>query len=224
MTTFRRIAVVCVAVSTAVLSGAHTASAQPATPSTTPGAVATSGMKPYTDTKYGFSFWYPGALQITASSANDDASFPGGMMVETVQVGPAGGAAMHVVNAPDSAVTDEPNGHASPIAQTRFFFDAAMQIWMSQAPESMSVRGDGGAKAADMSKKTIGGLPMFASGARFDTTVIPLTQKRFIVVQDGGGSAFTNQLAATVAPAGASVDKPALAAALQVLAAALKKQ
>ena len=182
-------------------------------------------MKQYTDTnKYGFSFWYPGALQITASSANDDASFPGGMMVETVQVGPAGGAAMHVVNAPDSAVTDEPNGHASPIAQTRFFFDAAIQIWMSQAPESMSVRGDGGAKAADMSKKTIGGLPMFASGARFDTTVIPLTQKRFIVVQDGGGSAFTNQLAATVAPAGASVDKPALAAALQVLAAALKKQ
>ena len=145
-------------------------------------------MKQYTDTKYGFSFWYPGALQITATSANDDASFPGGMMVETVQVGPAGGAAMHVVNAPDSAVTDEPNGHASPIAQTRFFFDAAIQIWMSQAPESMSVRGDGGAKAADMSKKTIGGLPMFASGARFDTTVIPLTQKRFIVVQDAAAA------------------------------------
>jgi hypothetical protein len=181
-------------------------------------------MKQYTDTKYGFSFWYPGALQITASSANDDASFPGGTTVKTVQVGPAGGVAIRIVNAPDGAITDEPNGHASPIAQTRFFFDAAMQIWMSQAPESMSAGGDGGAKAADISKKTIGGLPMFASGARFDTTVILLTQKRFIVVQDGGGSAFTNQLAATVAPAGASIDKPALAAALQVLAAALKKQ
>src|SRR5580658_44407 len=125
MTNFRRIAiaVVCAAVSAAVLSGAHTASAQPATPSATPGAGATSGMKQYTDTKYGFSFWYPGALQITVTAANDTASFPGGTMVETVQVGPAGGVAVHVVNSPNSAITDEPNGHAAPIAQTRFFFD-----------------------------------------------------------------------------------------------------
>jgi len=41
---------------------------------------------------------------------------------------------------------------------------------------------------ADVSKTTIGGQPMLPSGARFDTTIIPLSTTQFVVVQDGGGS------------------------------------
>jgi hypothetical protein len=193
-----------------------------------PSSGKTSGMKQYIDKKYGFSFWYPATLQIKVTASNDGTSFPGGTAVETVQVGPAGGVVVHVVNSPQGAITDEPDGHAAPIPQTELFMDAAMQMWMLRFPE-----GDAGgkpveAKGIDLSKKTIGGLPMVATGARFDTTIIPLSKTHFLVVQDGGGSAFTNQLAATVAAgahaAARSLDAKALPAALQAEAAAVKKQ
>jgi hypothetical protein len=219
MTAFARIVFALAAVS-ALVCMERSAPAQSAAPA----AGKTSGMKQYVDKKYGFSFWYPGTLQITVSAANDTSSFPGSVTVETVQVGPAGGATLHVVNSPQSTITDEPNGHAAPIPQTRLFLDAAMQIWMLAYPE-----GDAGgkpveAKTPDQSVKTIGGLPMVTTGARFDTTIIVLSKKRFIVVQDGGGSTFTNQLAQTVAPKGAKIAAAAQAAALQAEAAASKTQ
>ena len=70
-------------------------------------------MSRYVDAKYGFSFWYPVALRITVVAANDDARFPGGVVVETLQVRPAGGISLYVVNSPQSTITDEPNGHAA---------------------------------------------------------------------------------------------------------------
>ena len=182
----------------------------------------TYGLKQFVDKKYGFSFWYPASLKLTVTASSDDKSFPGGVLVETVQVGEPGGVAVRVVNSAQGAITDEPNGHAAPIPQTELFMDAAMQMWMVRFPE-----GDGSgkpveAKGIDLSKKTIGNLPMVATGARFDTTIIPLSKTRFAVVQDGGGSAFTAQLAATVAAVGAKVNATAQAKALQALAAASK--
>src|SRR5580698_2104047 len=187
-------------------------------------AAQTYGMKQFVDKKYGFSFWYPGSLKVTVTASNEDKSFPGGMMVETVQVGDASGVAVRVVNSPQGAITDEPNGHAAPIAQTELFMDAAMQMWMLRFPE-----GDGSgkpveAKGIDLSRKTINGLPMVATGARFNTTIIPLSKARFVVVQDGGGAAFTAELAATVATSGAKVSADVQAKALQAEAAAFKKQ
>ncbi len=187
-------------------------------------AAQTYGMKQFTEKKYGFSFWYPGSLKVTATANNDDKSFPGGVLVETLQIGEPGGVAVHVVNSPQGAITDEPNGHAAPIAQTELFMDAAMQIWMLRYPEGDDFGKPVEAKGVDLSKKTIGGLPMVATGARFDTTIIPLSKTRFIVVQDGGGAAFTNQLAATVAASGAKVSAAVQAKALQAAAAAIKKQ
>jgi hypothetical protein len=186
-------------------------------------AAQTYGMKQYVDKKYGFSFWYPGSLKVTVTASNDDKSFPGGALFETVQVGEVGGVAVRVINSPQGAITDEPNGHAAPIPQTELFMDAAMQMWMVRFPE-----GDGSgkpveAKGIDLSKKTIGGLPMVATGARFDTTIIPLSKTRFIVVQDGGGAALTSQLATTVTAVGAKVNGSAQAKALQALADASKK-
>jgi hypothetical protein len=181
-------------------------------------------MKQFVDKNYGFSFWYPGTLKVTVTASSDTTSFPGGTLVETLQVGDPGGVMLHVVNSPQGTITDEPNGHAAPIPQTQLFMDAAMQIWMLRYPEGDSAGKPVEPKAIDPAKKTIGGLPMVATGARFDTTIIPLSNTRFIVVQDGGGSAFTTQLAQTVAPKGAKIAASALAAALQAEAAAFKKQ
>ena len=47
---------------------------------------------------------------------------------------------------------------------------------------------------------------MLPSGARFTTTIIPLSATRFVVVQNGGGSTYTDELAKTVAPVRADID------------------
>jgi hypothetical protein len=184
----------------------------------------TYGMTQFVDKNYGFSFWYPGSLKVTSTTSNDTASFPGGTLVESLQVGDPGGVVLHVVNSPQGAITDEPKGHAAPIPQTELFMDAAMQIWMLRYPEGDSAGKPVEPKAIDPSKKIIGGLPMVATGARFDTTIIPLSKTRFVVVQDGGGAAFTAELAATVATAGAKVSADVQAKSLQAEAAAFKKQ
>src|SRR5580693_9651388 len=99
-------------------------------------------MRQYVDEKYHFSFWYPAALPITAAAANDDKSFPGGVVVETVQIA-GGDISLYVVNSPQSTITDEPNGHAAPIPQTKYFYDAASQRWMVAYPEGTDGGGNG---------------------------------------------------------------------------------
>jgi len=181
-------------------------------------------MSRYVDAKFGFSFWYPSVLRITVTAANDEARFPGGVVVEILQVRPAGGISLYVVNSPQSTITDEPNGHAAPIPQTKYFYDASSQRWMVTYPEGTDGGGSAAPAPADVSKTTIGGLPMLPSGARFDTTIIPLSTTQIVVVQDGGGSAFTNELARTVAAPGAHVDTAVLADALNAEAMAYEKQ
>jgi hypothetical protein len=220
MTTISR-AVIAIAVVSCVIARPDRAVSAELTP---PPSAASYGMSQYVDAAYGFSFWYPGALKITAAAASDAESFPGGVVVETVQVDSPGGVSVHVVNSATGTITDEPNGHAAPHAQTRYFYDAAARKWMVAYPEGRDDGGSTATTAADVSNKTIGGLPMLPSDARFDTTIIPLSPTRFIVVQDGGGSEFTNELARTVAPAAATIDPAARSAALQAEAAAYKKQ
>jgi hypothetical protein len=184
----------------------------------------TFGMHQYVDAKYHFSFWYPRALQITATTGRDRRSFPGGTNVKTLQVGEPGGISVSVVASPQKTITDESNGHAAPIAQTKYFYDAAADRWMVAFPEGDGPLGGGGPKPADVSQKTVGGLPMLQSGARFDTTIIPVSTTLFLVVKDGGGSGFTPQLANTVALAGARIGPAALSAALKAEADAYGKQ
>ena len=181
-------------------------------------------MRQYVDANYHFSFWYPAALPTTVMATNDDKSFPGGVVVETLQVGSAGDISLYVVNSPQSTITDEPNGHAAPIAQTRYFYDASSQRWMVAYPEGTDGGSSGAPAPADVPQTTVGGQLMLPSGARFDTTIIPLSTTLFVVVQDGGGSAFTNELARTVAAPGAHVDAAVLSAALHAEAMAYEKQ
>jgi hypothetical protein len=181
-------------------------------------------MSRYVDAKYRFSFWHLSALRIAVAPANDDARFPGGVTVETVQVGSPGGVSLSVVNSPQSTITDEPNGHAAPIPQTKYFYDFSSQRWMVTYPEGTDGGGSAAPAPADVSKTTIGGQPMLPSGARFDTTIIPLSTTQFVVVQDGGGSALTNELARTLAATGSHVDAKMLAAALRAEAIAYEKQ
>jgi hypothetical protein len=184
----------------------------------------TYDMSQYIDSTYSFSFWYPSALQITSTITQDSASFPGGVAVETLQVGSTGGTSIIVVNSPTSTITDEPSNHASPIAQTEYFYDSPTKQWMVAYPQGASGPGSGATTTADISKTTMSGLIMLPSGKRFDTTIIPLNMTQFLVISDGGGSSFTNQLAETIVQKDASVDTSAQTTALQAEAAACASQ
>jgi hypothetical protein len=187
---------------------------------TTTAPANTYGMSEYTDPTYGFSFWYPSALTVTASTTNDTQSFPGGVAVETIQVGPAGGVSIEVVNSPNSTITDEPSNHASPIGQTKYFYDDSSNAWMVAYPDSAAAGDARATTTADTSKTTIGDVPMLPSGRRFDTTILPLSTTQFLVIGDGGGSSFTSQLAQTVTQSSSPVDPAAQATALQAEATA----
>jgi PKD repeat protein len=189
-------------------------------PTQTTAPSETYGMGQYVDPTYGFSFWYPNALPITATTTNDGTSFPGGIAVETLQVGPAGGVTIYVVNSTTSNITDEPANHASPIAQTQYFYNSASGQWMVDYPQGMNGGNSAATTTANVSKTTMSGLVMLPSGRRFDTTIIPLSATQFLVIGDGGGSSFTSQLTETVALAGGSVDVSAETAALQAEATA----
>src|SRR5271168_481973 len=192
------------------------------TSTTSPVTIETYHLNKYADQAYGFSFWSPSELDVTATTTDDTTDFPGGVAVETLQIGPLGGTSIIVVNSTTSSITDEPANHASPIAQTEYFYDQTSEKWMVAFPQGGN--GVGGENdsttTADVSKTTISGLVMLPSGKRFDTTIIPLTTTRFLVISDGGGSSFTYELAKTISQIGASIDPTAQANALQAEAAA----
>ena len=181
---------------------------------TAPAQSNTYGMSQYVDS-HGFSFWYPSSLQITPAITEDSISFPGGVSVETLQIGQAGGTSLFVVDSPQSTITDEPMGHASPIPQTEYSYNITSGQWMVTYPEGTDNQGSSATTTADISKITISGLFMLPSGRRFDTTIIPLNTTRFVVITDGGGSSFTGELAKTITLTGATIDPAIQSAALE---------
>jgi hypothetical protein len=195
--------------------------------SSSPGSSSTEtsipGMSEYTDSTYGFTFWYPSALQITQTSLNDSTDFPGGVEVQSLQVGSQGGTVIHVVNSATDTITDEPSNHASPIAQTEYFYDRLTNTWMEAFPQGNSNGGSDATTTANISQTTISGLFMLPSGLRFDATIIPLSTTRFLVINDGGGSSFTSELAKTVAEVGSSINPSEQVTAVQAEMTAYKE-
>jgi len=145
------------------------------TPTITTTPTDTYGMSKYTDSIYGFSFWYPRTQKVTSVAMQDDTIFPGGTAEENLQIGLMGGTSIYVVNSPSSTITDEPNGHASPIAQTKYSYVNLSKQWMVSSPEGTDTGEQATSpKPANISQTTMSGLFMLPSGRRFDTTIIPL--------------------------------------------------
>ncbi len=174
----------------------------------------TYGMVQYTDPDFGFTFWYPSSWQILPTTTKDTTSFPGGTLVKTLQVGPPGGVMIYIVNSTAHTITDEQNGHASPIAQTKYFYNSTSQQWMVSYPEGINSTTSGATTTANISNTTMSGLIMLPSGRRFDTSIIPLSTTNFLVVSDGGGSNAT-VLAKTISLVETTVNPSVLSAALQ---------
>lgn len=189
---------------------------------TPPVTVDAHGMREYSDSDFNFSFWYPSSWQIASTTGTDTKMFPGGTVVKTLQVGTPGGVIIYVVHSPMQTITDEPYDHASPIAQTKYFYADASKQWMVAYPEGTSF-GALATTTANVSNTTLSGLIMLPSGRRFDTSIIPLRSTDFLVISDGGGNSAT-VLAKTVSLSGTPIDPAILSAALQTEADAYRTE
>lgn len=180
---------------------------------TTPGTpvVAVAGMKEYTDAAFGFSFWYPSTWQVTVpTNPPFGATLQGGSVVATLGLQPTGQTYPSILikefRSATTSITD--TGGAGPIGPVTYFFDATTHTWMTTSNEAT---GSDVTKAADISNNSMGGLHLFGGTSRFDTAIIPLSAKNFVVINDGGGADAT-ALEKTVTATDPAVATPVSAA------------
>ncbi len=187
--------------------------------------VAVAGMKEYTDSNFGFSFWYPSTWTVREGDIQD--TYSGGTVQKTLVVSPANSDVRRV----DAIVINEfysPTREitiarelCSPMsgsfaAAHRYYFDTNAHTWMVDVPAYTGESERDGSKynvpasikAADVSYNTMGGLHMFGAGC--SGYVIPLSAKNFVVFSFNSrnvGSAY-GTIAKTITAADPSVATP----------------
>lgn len=186
-----------------------------------------SGMSEYTDSSFGFSFWYPSGWTIEgwpAGGNNGPGSSAYGGTVEKVFDVEGGSLRISVVEVHSAAGRiDLPAGACGSCAALSYFFDAASHTWMMQYPQ-----GVGGAPdmtqaqlqqsmaptSANVSDNTMGGLHLFNGNDRFGSTIIPLSADNFLYIfaNSQGEIQLERPLARTVVATDQSVATPVSAA------------
>lgn len=149
-------------------------------PDTAP--LSVPGMTKYTDSQYGFSFWYPSNWSVSKSGGMD-ASYLGGSRAATIIVtdGKHSISISEVYSA--HSITVPYNGMGEGRLLNTFYFDAGNHIWMAEPlPGSM---GSLTPMPADVSNNTMGGLHMFsaAEGHGAYAFIVPLTAHNFLAVE-----------------------------------------
>jgi len=155
--------------------------------------IKVAGMQKYTDSDFGFSFWYPGSWDIIHGSVNNytENTYTGGTIVRTITVVPgqsSDGIAIEEFVSSDKSVTDNSNcGPAEGCpSSVRYYFDSSTHTWMKDSyfnygqyiSPTITV-------PADVSVNSMGGLHILRGNARFDDNVIiPLSAKNFLIVHN----------------------------------------
>jgi hypothetical protein len=159
-------------------------------------------MVQYTDTDFGFSFWYPAAWKLTDEPAEDPTRhgwFADGKIVKQLQIRNPNaydddqppGVMVEELLAP-AGLTELGRSHSpSPVGvDGRYFFDSKTHRWMY---EQMTEAPDGAppvTSPVEIEQTTMGGLPIFPGAVRGGAEVIvPLDKAHFLavsVIYDGG--------------------------------------
>ncbi len=173
--------------------------------------ISVHGMQQYTDTDFGFSFWYPSGWQITEVS-NPYSNY-GGPARKAIKVTNASATKTVVVTEVTTDRVVVPGITMSALS-TMYQFDASRHTWMATKTDDFQL--------ADTSVNSMGGLHMFATGSIVAAYVMPLTAHNFLVfsVTDGNGFAleggdngsFTAPLIKTIVATDAMVATPVSAA------------
>ena len=192
--------------------------------------ISVVGMKQYTDSNFGFSFWYPDTWKIQSTAIKNN--YTGGTVQKTLTIAPSSvtidptngmnGDAITVNEfySPTREITI-PYDLCSPMSGSsvpahRYYFDTNTHTWMVEVPAYSGQSDRDGStysvpaltKAADVSSNTMGGLHMLGAGC--SGWVIPLSAKNFVVFSFNSrnvGSSYGN-IAKTITATDPSVAMP----------------
>jgi predicted ribosomally synthesized peptide with SipW-like signal peptide len=179
-----------------------------ASPSAT---ISVTGMSQYTDSSFGFSFWYPTGWTV-ATQLSSASQFSGGTTQKVIIVqnarNPGNGITISEVNAP-SVISVSDNQQRT----TTYYFDATSHVWMRtiSSDENTIVPYN---MPADVSNNTMGGLHILSTFSVFVPTIIPLSAHNFLVIGDtaGGPTGRTEPFAKTITATDPAVATPVSAA------------
>ncbi len=156
--------------------------------------VSVSGMSKYTDTDFGFSFWYPSGWIVTSTPSNaGTADMAGNLLKGRITVSGAG-----VVINIDKIHSDERTYNVNPGAcgycgPVKYYFDANLHTWMKHYPDGPGAAPDATQeqiaqykipKPADISQNTMGGLHVFSTEQKESAVIVPLSARNFLFVKD----------------------------------------
>lgn len=184
---------------------------------TTPEQLSVSGMEKYTDTDFGFSFWYPDTWKVSTVNVSNKNLYQGGEIKDALTISNGTSTVtIEKVSSASSTLLDRTGVGACPVCSPmRYYFDAAKHAWMLEYPEgtSTSTNQKPVTQVADTTENTMGGLHMFPGSRRFHgNVIIPLSAHDFLVVTVDGGMAtgFMNSqgLARTIVAADPAVGVP----------------
>lgn len=150
--------------------------------------IEVAGMKQYTDSDFGFSFWYPAKWQVTSDTTNLSATnLQGGNLVKRLSVKNEAGDYISIqeFHSPNLTITD--SGGAGPFGPITYYFNPFLHSWMVIPSDEAGTGIKPAAKVITTFTNTMGGLHMLGGTSRFDTVIIPLSADNFVVVSDGGG-------------------------------------
>jgi|GEM_PF-5883306 len=145
---------------------------------------AVPGMSKYTDTDFGFSFWYPSDKKIesTQITAAQDSAYKYGVGAQVVKTIIAPEFSLEEVSSPSMSILSAVDAGCCGSNYDKYFFDTQTHTWM-YADDGGPKGGAGGINPADVSKNTMGGLHIFPGYTRFgNKVIIPLSATHFLVL------------------------------------------
>jgi hypothetical protein len=184
--------------------------------------ISVPGMSKYTDSGFGFSFWYPTSWKLTQTPVTDPTEsgwFQGGTIVkELVLANPNAsdddppGVIIQEFSSPTNSITElGQTKSASPVgADQSYFFDDRTHAWLYKMRSSPPDGGPPRTSPADLSNNTVGGLHIFDGAARHGANcIVVLSPTKFLVLttRDPGGDYLHRYLAKTVVAVGANAAK-----------------
>lgn len=153
------------------------------------------GMSKYTDSNFGFSFWYPSGWTVSKQTIVQNSPYPDGTVIGEfiLQSG---------ANTDENITIDEVSSSNSSVTISsdmqrrgmqipdpiKFYFDSSRAIWMMEYPEGVRSNYDGsiitppGTKHPALTKgaeNTVGGLHLLQA---FNVDVVPLSATNFLVI------------------------------------------
>ncbi len=154
-------------------------------------SITVAGMQKYTDSNFGFSFWYPntGSVQVIPTDAKQpgiDVNAYSGILygantkiLKTIQ---APEFTINEVYSPNMSILSSVDAGPGGSNYDKYFFDPQTHTWMYASDGGPAQITHGGTTAADVSNNTMGGLHIFQGYTRFGIkNIIPLSAQNFLV-------------------------------------------